>query len=286
MIARMVDYIQLMRLNRPVGIWLLFFPASWAVGLAATRDVGYFQLMMLVGAVLMRSAGCIINDLTDRDLDAQVARTRHRPLASGRISVREAYWIIAILLGLSLGIALSLPRSVFVLALVALPMIAAYPWMKRLTWWPQLFLGLTFNLSALFGWLATGMPISAAALALYAAGIFWTLGYDTIYAVQDAFDDSRVGIKSTALRLGRMLIPFIAACYFAMLICLVLTGELVGAGAFYYRGVGAVALHAIWQIRHVSFDPVMAGTLFRSNQWLGLVLLVFILADRLIRIMG
>jgi 4-hydroxybenzoate polyprenyltransferase len=284
MIQRFVDYIHLMRLHKPIGIWLLFFPASWAVGLAATHDVGYFQLLMLLGAFVTRSAGCIINDITDRALDAQVARTRTRPLASGRVSVREAYVALAVLLGLALGIALSLPSAVLVLALLALPMIVAYPWMKRLTWWPQLFLGITFNLSALFGWMATGTPLAPAAFALYAAGVFWTLGYDTIYAVQDVLDDERVGIKSSALRLGRFLIPFVALCYLLMVLCLMLVGQLANAGAFFYRGVGGVALHAIWQIRHVSFNPVMAATLFRSNQWLGLGLLIAILADRLIRI--
>ena len=276
------SYWQLLRLDKPIGIWLLFFPAGWAVGMAATHDALYLQSLMLFGAFVMRSAGCIINDLVDRDLDKQVARTRHRPLASGRISVNAAYGVLAALLMVALVIALSLPISVFLLSLMALPMVAAYPWMKRITWWPQVFLGLTFNLSALCGWLATGTPLSAAPLALYAAAIFWTIGYDTIYAIQDVIDDEAVGIKSTAIKVGKWLIPFVALCYFLMIAFLALAGKFAGAGAFYFMGVGAVAMHAIWQIRHVSYHIVMAGRLFRSNQWLGLILLAFILLDRLI----
>ena len=278
------SYWQLLRLDKPIGIWLLFFPAGWAVGLAATHDVGYLQALMLFGAFVMRSAGCIINDLVDRDLDKQVARTRNRPIASGRISVNAAYVVLALLLVVALVIALNLPLSVLLLSLLALPMIAAYPWMKRITWWPQVFLGLTFNLSALCGWLATGTPLSAAPFALYAASIFWTIGYDTIYAIQDVIDDEAVGIKSTAIKVGKWLIPFVSICYFLMIGLLALAGKYAGAGAFYFVGVGAVAMHAIWQMRHVSYNIAMAGKLFRSNQWLGLTLLIFILLDRIIHI--
>ena len=186
----------LMRLDKPIGIWLLFFPAGWAVALAAAPGTLLPLLAaMLLGSALTRAAGCIMNDLTDRQLDAQVERTRTRPLASGAVSPRQALALLALLLVLALSLALSLPRAVLALALVAVPMIAAYPWMKRLTWWPQLFLGLTFNLSALAGWLATGQPLSAAAFTLYAASILWTLGYDTIYAIQDMADDATVGIR-------------------------------------------------------------------------------------------
>jgi 4-hydroxybenzoate polyprenyltransferase len=274
-------YIQLMRLDKPIGIRLLFFPAAWAVTLAAKIYlIPYFLLVMMVGATITRAAGCIINDLTDRKLDAGVERTRNRPLAAGTVPVWQAYVLVAVLLLIALAIALSLPRCVFYLALFALPMIAAYPWMKRITWWPQLFLGLTFNLSALFGWVATGAPLTLPAFTLYGACIFWTLGYDTIYAVQDITDDAKIGIRSSARRVGRHLKPFVAACYGLMMLGLAVTGWLVGSGLWYYLGVVAAALHAIWQICRLPVQPEHAGALFRSNQWLGYVLLLALVLDR------
>lgn len=272
----------LMRLDKPIGIWLLFFPAGWAVALAAAPGTLLPLLAaMLLGSALTRAAGCIMNDLTDRRLDAQVERTRTRPLASGAVSPRQALALLALLLVLALSLALSLPRAVLALALVAVPMIAAYPWMKRLTWWPQLFLGLTFNLSALAGWLATGQPLSAAAFTLYAASILWTLGYDTIYAIQDMADDATVGIRSSARALGMARIRgFAAGCYGGMLALLALTGVQLGLGWAYGAGLAVAALQAGWQIRHLPCSAARAGALFRSNQWLGLAVLLGALASR------
>lgn len=277
-------YIALMRLDKPIGIWLLFFPAAWAVALAASdAEVGRLMLIMLAGAALTRAAGCILNDLTDRRLDAQVARTQTRPLASGALKPWQAIILLFLLLMASLALALSLPPQVFWLALVALPMIAAYPWMKRLIWWPQAFLGLTFNLGALFGWLAAGEPITLPALLLYAAGICWTLGYDTIYAVQDMADDAVAGIRSSARALGsKRLKPFVAGCYGAMFLLLGLTGLLMQGGVGFWLGWVAAALHARWQVSALPPAPERAGSLFRSNQWLGLALLMGLLADRLL----
>lgn len=278
----MNPYIALTRLDKPIGIWLLFFPAAWAVGLTALNDnILYLLIVMLAGAAITRAAGCIINDLTDRRLDAQVERTRTRPLASGAIQARQAIALLAALLTLALVLALSLPPRVFSLALIALPMIAAYPWMKRLTWWPQAFLGLTFNLGALFGWLAAGQPLTLPAFMLYAAGIFWTLGYDTIYAVQDMADDAVVGIRSSARALGlARLRPFVAGCYGLMLTLLAATGYALECGVAFWLGLGAAALHALWQLRALPCTPERAGVLFRSNQWVGLLIFAGILADR------
>ena len=277
-------YIALMRLDKPIGIWLLFFPAAWAVALAASdATVGRLMLVMLAGAALTRAAGCILNDLTDRKLDAQVERTKSRPLASGAIKPWQAMMLLVLLLLAALALALSLPPQVFWLALLALPMIAAYPWMKRLIWWPQAFLGLTFNLGALFGWLAAGEPIALPALLLYAAGICWTLGYDTIYAVQDMADDDAAGIRSSAraLGLGRLK-SFVASCYGAMFLLLGTTGLLMGLGIGFWVGWGLAALHARWQIAALPPSAQRAGALFRSNQWLGLALLMGLLAERLL----
>ena len=280
MSTKLTPLIALTRLDKPIGIWLLFFPAAWATAMAG--GTGGLMLTLLLGAAITRAAGCIINDLTDRKLDAQVERTKNRPLASGAISVKAALVLLAALLVAALAIALTLPSAVFLLALLALPMIAAYPWMKRITWWPQLFLGLTFNLGALFGWLATGHPLTLAAFTLYAACIFWTLGYDTIYAVQDMADDAVVGIRSTARRLGLGRIRwFVAACYGLMLALLAITGILLHLNAPYYVGLGLVAAHLLWQVRQLPCTADRAGILFRSNQWAGLILLVALLLEKI-----
>ncbi|MDX2095091.1 MAG: 4-hydroxybenzoate octaprenyltransferase [Alphaproteobacteria bacterium] len=280
---KLAPTLALLRLNKPIGIWLLFFPAAWAVALIGDHDTGRLMLLMLLGAAITRSAGCILNDLADRTLDAQVARTRTRPLASGALTMRYALALLVLLLAAALALALSLPPAVFALALVALPMIAAYPWMKRLTWWPQLFLGLTFNLGALFGWLATGAPLSAPAFTLYAACMFWTLGYDTIYAIQDMVDDARVGIRSSARALGsRRIHGFVALCYGLMLALLALTGALLQVGVFYYIGLIALAVQLRWQIRALPCEPERAGSLFRSNRWGGLFFLLGLLLHRLV----
>ena len=273
--------LQLMRLDKPIGIWLLFFPAAWAVTLAAP-GAQLFSLLgiMLVGAVVTRSAGCILNDLADRRLDAAVARTRERPLASGRVSVAAAVALLVLLLTLALWLALQLPPRVFWLSLVALPMIAAYPWMKRLTWWPQLFLGLTFNLGVLFGWLATGRDLNVTAFALYAAGMCWTLGYDTIYAVQDMDDDARVGIKSTARRLGPALPRFVGLCYAAMMALLTFVVWHESAGFWAYIGVTLAGWHAARQWRQLPCSAPQAAQIFRSNQWLGCVVWLGLLLAR------
>lgn len=275
-------YIVLLRLNQPIGIWLLFFPAAWAVALVAdAADVGRLMLLMLVGAAVTRAAGCILNDLADRRLDARVARTRNRPLASGAVPLRRAYLLLCVLLLAALALALSLPLRVFYLALPAVAMIAAYPWMKRITWWPQLFLGITFNLGAFFGWLASGSPLVWPVWTLYAAAVFWTLGYDTIYAVQDMDDDARIGIRSSALRLGVPRIRmFVAVCYGMMLALLTLTALGMALGIVFYLALLAVAAHAIRQVRQLPCSPSLAGSLFRSNQWLGLFVLMGLLAVR------
>lgn len=277
-------YIALTRFDKPIGIWLLFFPAAWGVAFTAANPAPLLVLM-LIGAAVTRAAGCILNDLTDRKLDAQVERTKNRPLASGAIKPWQALTLLAALLAFALAITLTLPPAVFLLALLALPMIAAYPWMKRITWWPQAFLGLTFNLGALFGWLATGTPLTAPALTLYAACFFWTLGYDTIYAIQDMADDATVGIRSSARALGTGRIRrFVTLCYGLMFALLALTGAALSIGWPYYLGLTLAAAQALWQIRQLPCSTERAGALFRSNQWLGLAVLLGLLAARAVAI--
>jgi 4-hydroxybenzoate polyprenyltransferase len=191
--------------------------------------------------------------------------------------------ILLFVLGLAaLAVIAFLPSIVLGLSLLALPMIVIYPWMKRLTWWPQLFLGLTFNLGAWIGWAATGASFTKATVLLYGACIFWTLGYDTIYALQDVNDDRRVGIKSTAIRLGRDVVRFVSGWYAMMLLCLIFAGLYSGTGPVYLLGIVLVAVHIRWQVREVPFSKAdrSAGALFRSNQWLGLALFAAIYLDR------
>lgn len=278
-------YIRLMRLDKPIGIWLLYFPAGIAACMAERSEPDIHLLILLfLGALITRSAGCIINDLTDRKLDAQVERTRMRPLASGEITVPQAM-VLLFLLGLAaLLVVAFLPSVVIGLSLLALPMIVIYPWMKRLTWWPQLFLGITFNLAVLIGWAATGASFTEATAFLYGACIFWTLGYDTIYALQDMEDDRKVGIKSTALKFGKQVVRFVSGWYALMLLCLIFAGLMADTGPAYLLGVVLVALHVRWQVREVPFAKAerSAGQLFRSNQWLGLVLFAAIFVDRML----
>lgn len=277
---------QLMRLNKPIGIWLLFFPAAWGVLLTPAPVPWTLLLVMLVGAVLIRSAGCIINDLADQELDKQVERTKHRPLASGKVTRTEAKVLLFVLLFDGLLLCLVLPPLVLKLACLALPFIAAYPWMKRLTWWPQAFLGLTFNFGALIGWAATGQSLAAAPAMLYAACFFWTLGYDTLYAVEDMAGDRKAGIKSTARRigLGPRLCAFTALCYGLMLLLFTLAlAQTAPIGRVMVAALAVAAVHALWQALRAARlnvgDP-RGGALFRSNQWLGLALLLGLIVER------
>ena len=284
---RIVPFLQLMRLHKPIGIWLLFFPAAWGVLLSPVSLQWSMLAIMLVGAVLIRSAGCIINDLADQELDKQVERTRTRPLASGAVTRTEAKVLLLVLLFDGLILCLVLPPMVLKLACLALPFIAAYPWMKRLTWWPQAFLGLTFNFGALIGWAATGLPLGPAPLLLYAACFFWTLGYDTLYAVEDMRGDATAGIRSSARRvgLGRRLQAFTGLCYGLMLLLFTLACRQLGVmDPPVIAALALASLHATWQVVRAGSlaegDP-RGGALFRSNQWLGLVLLAGLIIQRL-----
>lgn len=273
----MLAYFHLMRLDKPVGIWLTFWPAAWAVLLASGTFQPELLALLFLGASLMRAAGCIMNDLADADFDAQVERTKLRPLASGAISKRRALALLGVLLAQAFGLLFVLPHPAFWLAFATLPLVAAYPFMKRFTWWPQLFLGITFNMSALFGWLEATGELSLSALWLYVAAVFWTLGYDTIYALQDMHDDARIGVKSTALRLGAFTLPFVALCYTHFLAILLWLGVNGGLGWPYFVGMVLCAAQLLWQIRTMRRGG-HAGAVFKSNQWLGLLVFLAISA--------
>jgi 4-hydroxybenzoate polyprenyltransferase len=284
-----IPYAQLARLDRPIGWWLLLLPCWWSLSLAQIVGGGgvpspSFALLFFIGAVAMRGAGCVMNDLADRDIDAKVARTMSRPLPSGRVSVTQAFVFLALLLLIGLGVLLQFNRYTIVLALSSMAIVAIYPFMKRITYWPQLVLGLAFNWGALVGWSAVVGSISAAPLWLYAGGIFWTLAYDTIYAHQDKDDDALIGVKSTALKFGANTRPWLIGFFVAALICIAIALYAAGAGLFAFGGLAAAALHAGWQVS--TFDHSNSENclkLFRANRTFGLLLLAGLLADTLVR---
>ena len=200
--TRLRPFASLMRLDRPIGTWLLFWPCAWSIALAGVGGRWSLLGWFLLGAFAMRSAGCAYNDIVDRDLDARVERTRLRPLASGRVGVRSAWVLTLALCGVGLLVLLQLGRTAQLVALGSLALVAAYPFMKRITWWPQAWLGLVFSWGALVGWPAVTGELETPALWLYAGSVAWVIGYDTLYAIQDKEDDALVGVRSSARRLG------------------------------------------------------------------------------------
>jgi 4-hydroxybenzoate polyprenyltransferase len=275
---RVRSYVLLARLDRPIGIWLLLLPAWWSIALAGQGGWGLYALFAL-GAVVMRAAGCVINDLWDRDLDSQVERTCDRPLASGALTARQGMVFLVGLLGVGLLILLQLPKTAIILGFLTIPLIVTYPLMKRVTWYPQAFLGLTFNFGALMGWAAVRDDVALPSFLLYAAGICWTLGYDTIYAHQDIEDDARIGIKSTARKWGRYSKRVVAVFY--GLTVLFLGAALQAAEQRGWIGFALLALcavHLAWQMRTWNpDDPACSLRIFKSNRDFGVfVLIVFL----------
>ncbi len=276
-------YARLARLDRPIGTWLLLFPGWWGIALAGRKWPDPALLVLFaVGAVVMRGAGCTLNDIADREYDGRVARTRLRPLPSGRVTVRQALLFMAAQLAVGAAILSSFNQAAILLGVAVLALIATYPFMKRITWWPQLFLGLNFNWGALLGWTAVTGGLAAPALLLYAGGIFWTLGYDTIYAHQDKEDDAQIGVKSSALALGRRTRPFLFVFY-AVVVALWLAAGIAAHLTWpYYLGLGLAAVQLLWQAWRVDLDrPEDCLVKFKSNRWAAWLLLLGIIAGHL-----
>jgi 4-hydroxybenzoate polyprenyltransferase len=275
---KLKPYARLARLDRPIGWWLLLLPGWWAIALATLRAGGGVPSLRLIalffaGAIIMRGAGCTLNDIADRDFDAQVARTRSRPIPSGEVSVMGAVVFLLLLLTAGLAVLVQLNAPSIALGAASLVLVATYPFMKRWTYWPQLVLGLAFNWGALMGFAAVEGRLSAAAVSLYAGGVFWTLAYDTIYAHQDKEDDALIGVKSSALTLGSATVPWVAGFFFISLVLIDLAGVLAGAGAIFHLGVVAAALHAAWQLSRLDIDnPDSCLKIFRSNRDFGLII--------------
>lgn len=280
-------YLRLARLDRPIGTWLLLLPCWWGVtlaspGLANVPELVVFFVLFGVGAAVMRGAGCTANDIADRDFDARVARTRTRPIASGAVSVPRAVAFLALQLLIGLGILLTFNRFTIALGVFSLALVFTYPFMKRITYWPQAFLGVTFNWGALMGFAAVTGSLAAPALALYAAGVAWTLGYDTIYAHQDKEDDARLGLKSSALKLGEATRPWLFVFYGSTIALMALAGHLAAIGWPYYVFLGLGAAQLFWQARRVDLDvPGDCLAKFRSNRIFAWIVLAGLLAGRL-----
>ena len=277
-------YALLMRLDRPIGSWLLFLPGLWAFAMVAPdwRQGLWLTALFGLGAVLMRGAGCVVNDLWDRDLDRQVERTAGRPLASGALRARHALVFLALVLAVALLILLQLNRTAQVLGVASLIPVVLYPLAKRVTDWPQAVLGVIFSWAAPMGYAAVTGGLDAAAFALWAAGFFWILGYDTIYAHQDREDDALVGIRSSALRLGDKTRPFLILCYGLTMALLVLAGWLAGLTPWYLLGLalpGAMLARQVMQLDIA--DPALCLRLFKANRDVGLAIAVAFLLGRL-----
>jgi len=282
--AALRPYALLARLDRPIGAWLLFLPGLWAIALAAPdwREGGRLVLLFGLGAVLTRGAGCVVNDLWDRDLDRQVERTRGRPLAAGILSRRQAFGFLAVLGVASLLILFQLNGVAMLVGLLSALPVVLYPLAKRVTDFPQAVLGLTFSWGALLGHAAATGTLPMAAWALYAAAFCWTLGYDTIYAHQDRDDDAQVGIRSTARRFGGQTRSFLALCYAAMALLLVGAGVLAGLGAAFYAALALPAWLLGRQLVRLDIDdPARCLALFQANREVGLAVAAAILLGRL-----
>jgi 4-hydroxybenzoate polyprenyltransferase len=271
---KMRPYASLMRLDRPIGAWLLFWPCAWSVALAGLGSRGIILILWFgLGAFAMRSAGCAYNDIVDRNLDRSVERTRLRPLASGRISLKGAWLLLVALSLVGLLVLLQLGRTAQWVALGSLALVAAYPFMKRITWWPQLWLGLVFSWGALVGWPAVQGEVDIPALLLYAGSIFWVVGYDTIYALQDREDDALVGVKSSALALGARARAGVALFY---LLALLLWAAAIWSLRPQWLALAALlpaASHLGWQVATLRQDDgTDALAKFRSNRFAGLLM--------------
>jgi 4-hydroxybenzoate polyprenyltransferase len=277
-------YLRLARLDRPIGSWLLLIPCWWSLGLAAMRASELPRLshvvLFFIGAFAMRGAGCTWNDVVDRDLDAKVERTRSRPIPSGQVTARQAAIFMVAQAFVGLLVLLQFNRFTIVCGFASLGVVAIYPFMKRITYWPQIVLGLAFSWGALMGWPATFGRLDAPALVLYAGSILWVIAYDTIYAHQDREDDLMIGIKSTALLFQTDTKPMLAVFYAGAVVLIGAAGLVAGGRAIFVVGMVAFAAQLAWQVWRIDIDdPALCLRLFKSNRDAGLVLFGAMLLD-------
>ncbi|HMF23051.1 MAG TPA: 4-hydroxybenzoate octaprenyltransferase [Pseudolabrys sp.] len=280
-------YLRLARLDRPIGSWLLLMPCWWSVGLTGMHDDHLPNLwhiaLFFVGAFAMRGAGCTWNDLVDRNLDGLVERTRSRPIPSRQVTIGQATAFMLAQMLIGLLVLTQFNRFTVTTGLASLLVVVIYPFMKRITYWPQIFLGLAFSWGALMGWPAAFGRLDWAPLVLYAGSICWVIGYDTIYAHQDREDDLLIGIKSTALLFGERTRPMLASFYAAAVVLIAIAGFIAGGGFVFALGIIAFAAHLAWQVTRLDIgDPAHCLMLFKSNRDAGLILFGAMLIDSIL----
>ena len=282
-------FIELTRLKKPIGYMLLFWPCIWGlvIGYDFEKDLNdflKFALLFLMGAILMRSAGCIVNDIVDKDFDKVVQRTKKRPIAAGNVSVKLAILYAIILCSLAFLVLIQFNFFTIILALLSMPLAFTYPLMKRFTYWPQLFLGITFNYGLLLGWSSTNTEISIIPLFFYIGAIFWTLGYDTIYGFQDIKDDEIIGVKSTSIKFKNNPKIFISFCYLIFSLCLIVTGYMMNFNSIFYIFLIFTLLHLfIFQIKRLDINSAEnCLDIFKSNNFIGMLVFVSLIFGKIV----
>ena len=280
-------FIQLTRLNKPIGYMLLFWPCLWGLTIAYDFKDNlnlfiFYSILFFLGSVLMRSAGCIVNDIVDKNFDKKVNRTKNRPIASGKVSIFLAIIYCLTLCGLAFLVLINFNKLTIIIAILSMPLAFTYPLMKRFTYWPQLFLGITFNYGLLLGWISIQENISLTPIVFYIGAIFWTLGYDTIYGYQDIKDDEIIGVKSTSIKFKNNSKVFISFCYFVFISSLVITGLHMNFENNYFLLLMLPFAHLfIFQINKLKINnPNSCHLKFKSNNFLGLIIFIIILVEK------
>ena len=280
-------FIELTRLKRPIGYMLLFWPCAWGLTLAYDfsknlNDYFFYLSLFFLGSVLMRSAGCIVNDISDKEFDKRVLRTKNRPIASNQVSIKLGIFYTLILCLLAFLVLINFNNLTILLALASMPLAFTYPLMKRFTYWPQLFLGITFNYGLILGWTAIQGEINTVAIIFYLGAIFWTLGYDTVYGFQDIKDDEIIGVKSTSIKFKDKSKNFLTTCYIFLTLSILIVGILMNYNYFFYATLLITTAHLFfYQIKSFnSKDPSMCLKVFKSNNLVGLLVFCNILIGK------
>ena len=281
-------FIELTRLDRPIGYMLLFWPCLWGLTIAYDFNSGltiffFYTLLFLLGSILMRSAGCIVNDIVDKNFDKRVERTKNRPIASGKVSVNLAIFYSVSLCGLAFLVLINFNTYTILMALLSMPLAFTYPLMKRFTYWPQLFLGITFNYGLLLAWISINNSVNLVPVIFYFGAIFWTLGYDTIYGYQDIKDDEIIGVKSTSIKFKNNPKKFISLCYLLFFASLIIIGFIMNFKSIYFFSLLIIFFHLIiYQIKNLKIEnPKLCLEKFKSNNFLGLAVFINILIGKL-----
>ena len=283
------SFIELTRLSRPIGYMLLFWPCLWGLTIAydfnsQLEKFYFYSSLFLFGSILMRSAGCIVNDIVDKNFDKKVERTKNRPIASGKVSVKLGIIYSILLCGLAFLVLINFNNNTILMALLSMPFAFTYPLMKRFTYWPQLFLGITFNYGLVLAWISINDSISIIPIIFYIGAIFWTLGYDTIYGYQDIKDDEIIGVKSTSIKFKNNPKKFISLCYLIFFVSLIIIGILMNFKTIYFISLLITFLHLIiYQIKNLNVEDVnQCLQKFKSNNLLGIIVFLNILIGKII----